>query len=61
MADCLIRPAHLPQAVRQVAADRPAALYETGTGGSLTRSVRAVLGRTAPPVHAPLADEAFPW
>ncbi|MFE9017989.1 acyltransferase [Streptomyces sp. NPDC007808] len=61
LADCLIRPAHLPQAVRQVAAARPAALYEAGTGGSLARSVRAVLGRTAPQVHAPLADEAFPW
>ncbi|WP_158693252.1 acyltransferase domain-containing protein [Streptomyces viridochromogenes] len=61
LADCLIRPAHIPQIVRQVAARRPAALYETGTGSSLTRSVRAVLGREAPPAHAPLADEAFPW
>jgi [acyl-carrier-protein] S-malonyltransferase len=61
LADCLTRPAHIPQVVRQVAAHRPAALYETGTGSSLTRSVRAVLGPEAPPVHAPLADEAFPW
>lgn len=61
LADCLICPARIPQAVRQVAAHRPAALYETGTGSSLTRSVRAVLGREAPPAHAPLADEAFPW
>ncbi|MET9835440.1 acyltransferase domain-containing protein [Streptomyces sp. NPDC006385] len=61
LADCLIRPAHIPQVVRQVATHRPAALYETGTGGSLTRSVRAVLGREAPAAHAPLADEAFPW
>jgi [acyl-carrier-protein] S-malonyltransferase len=61
LADCLIRPAHIPQAVRQVAARRPAALYETGTGNSLSRSVRAALGRQSPPVHAPLADDAFPW
>ncbi|MEW2172002.1 acyltransferase domain-containing protein [Streptomyces sp. NPDC007027] len=64
LADCLVRPASVPPVLRQVLAYRPGVLFEAGTGCALASSARTVLAADidpAPPVHAPLADTAFPW
>ncbi|MEU3978181.1 acyltransferase domain-containing protein [Streptomyces bacillaris] len=64
LADCLVRPASVPPVLRQVLAYRPGVLFEAGTGSALASSARTVLAADldpAPPVHAPLAETAFPW
>ncbi|WP_438296078.1 acyltransferase domain-containing protein [Streptomyces sp. HUAS TT7] len=63
LADCLVRPAHLPRLLHTLTAHRQAnAFFEAGTGSALSRSVRRVLaGRPQVSVHAPLADPAYAW
>ncbi|WP_034087017.1 acyltransferase domain-containing protein [Streptacidiphilus albus] len=61
LADCLVRPALLPQVLPQAAGRRPVALYEAGTGSALSRSAQRVLADRPVTVHAPLADAAFEW
>ncbi len=62
LADCLVRPAVVPAVLRQAVRHRPDVLFEAGTGDALASSARRVLSaKTAPPVHAPLAEPDFPW
>jgi [acyl-carrier-protein] S-malonyltransferase len=57
IAGCLVRPVRLPDVLRQVGAGG-ALLFEAGTGRSLVRSARRVLGTVT--AYAPLA-EPFSW
>lgn len=63
LADCLVRPARLPDLIRLVTADQQPGLFlEAGTGSALSRSVQRTLADgTRIDVRAPLADAAFPW
>jgi [acyl-carrier-protein] S-malonyltransferase len=62
MADCLVRPARLPDVLAAAAAPPPALLLETGTGQALTRSARRTLaGRPGTAALSTLADPGFPW
>ncbi|KPI29303.1 Acyl transferase [Actinobacteria bacterium OK074] len=62
LADCLTRPARVPDALRRAAGHgdgRVGALFEAGTGAALASGARATLPGTT--VHAPLAEPGFPW
>ncbi|WP_241826789.1 acyltransferase domain-containing protein [Streptomyces graminilatus] len=56
LADCLVRPARVPEVLRQVALCEPDAVFEAGTGSALASSARAVLSRHPTLVRAPLAE-----
>jgi [acyl-carrier-protein] S-malonyltransferase len=62
LADCLTRPARVPDALRRAAGhdgDRVGVLFEAGTGAALASGARGTLPGTT--VHAPLAEPGFPW
>ncbi|MCC2274026.1 acyltransferase domain-containing protein [Streptomyces sp. ET3-23] len=61
LADCLVRPARVPEVLRQVWTSPVTLLLEAGTGQALTRSTRSTLPAAAAMAHAPLADPGFPW
>jgi len=61
LADCLIRPAVLPDVLRRAAAGHPHAFYEAGTGSALSRSTLRVLADSPVTVHAPLVETGFRW
>lgn len=67
LADCLVRPASVPEVLLRAVRDGTNLLLEAGTGCALTNSARRVLiadsariGQTAA-VHAPLTEPDFPW
>ncbi|MEV0372903.1 acyltransferase domain-containing protein [Streptomyces sp. NPDC050636] len=61
LANCLVRPAHLPKVLHQLTTGRTALLFEAGTGCSLTRNAQHTLPPAAALAYAPLADPGFPW
>lgn len=62
MADCLVRPARLPDVLAAAADPPPALVIEAGTGQALTRNARRVLAsRPGATAVSPLADPGFPW
>lgn len=62
LADCLTRPARLPEVLARGADADAALLLETGTGRALTRNARRVLrGRAGVTARSALADPDFPW
>ncbi|AXG52078.1 putative acyl transferase [Streptomyces lincolnensis] len=56
LADCLVRPARVPDVLHQVALCEPDVVFEAGTGSALASSARAVLSRHPTLVRAPLAE-----
>lgn len=65
LADCLVLPAHVPDAINTAVGHtlpgQPVRVFEAGTGSALSRNVRRVLAGRAVTVHAPLADPDFSW
>ncbi|MBS2535452.1 acyltransferase domain-containing protein [Catenulispora sp. NF23] len=62
LADCLIRPARLPEVLRQAARRHaPAVFLESGPGSALSRNAQRVLTGTTTAAHAPLDGTGFPW
>ncbi|MGW2630651.1 ACP S-malonyltransferase [Streptomyces chattanoogensis] len=61
LADCLVRPARLPEVLYQVATPAPALLLEAGTGRALTRNVRRTVPPSAARAVAPLGEPGFSW
>ncbi|WP_226599136.1 acyltransferase domain-containing protein [Streptomyces violascens] len=63
LADCLVLPAHVPDAVTLAAAHllpgQALRLYEAGTGSALSQNARRILAGRPATVHAPLADLGF--
>ncbi|MFI9048010.1 ACP S-malonyltransferase [Streptomyces sp. NPDC053427] len=61
LADCLVRPARLPNVLHQVTTPSPALLLEAGTGRALTRNVRRTVPPSAARALAPLGEPGFSW
>ncbi|MFD3515733.1 acyltransferase domain-containing protein [Streptomyces sp. NPDC058657] len=61
LAQGLVRPALLPDALRQAATPSPVLLLEAGTGSSLTHSARRVLPPHLADARATMAEADFPW
>ncbi|MFJ9853734.1 ACP S-malonyltransferase [Streptomyces sp. NPDC101150] len=61
LADCLVRPARLPEVLYQVTTPSPALLLEAGTGRALTRNVRRTVPPSAAGARAPLGEPGFSW
>ncbi|MFF4697202.1 acyltransferase domain-containing protein [Streptomyces chattanoogensis] len=61
LADCLVRPARLPEVLFQVTTPAPALLLEAGTGRALTRNVRCTVPPSAARAAAPLGEPGFSW
>ncbi|MFJ8387753.1 ACP S-malonyltransferase [Streptomyces sp. NPDC094438] len=65
LADCLVLPAHVPDAITLAAGHtlpgQTVRLFEAGTGSALSRNARRILAGRPATVHAPLADPDFSW
>ncbi|MFE9120400.1 ACP S-malonyltransferase [Streptomyces sp. NPDC007172] len=65
LADCLMRPAHVPDAIALAAGHtlpgQRLHLFEAGTGSALATNARRILAGQPATVHAPLADPGFSW
>ncbi|KOU49165.1 hypothetical protein ADK54_10890 [Streptomyces sp. WM6378] len=65
LADCLLWPAHVPDAVALATGHalpgQRVRLFEAGTGSALAANARRILKGRSVTVHAPLADPGFSW
>jgi len=59
LADCLTRPARLPDVLARLGAHRDAEFFEAGTGSALADSVRRVLSDPHTRVTAPMTSPDF--